>query len=202
MDFSLGDVLWAAGIVVVVVVIGIATAVYSACGGTLSMGRGASTIGLFFRALTWRLLPALTSWYEQNKDHAVNRYEGYDKSYSDGVMSYGDGSERLRPGSSTGSDDPVPPQQNQAAPESVLNFDTIIDYLSRHKLDTPERVVDMLAVLQFGEGHVLSANKIRDIAGGNEAAVKARVASRRPKAEAPKPAQRLERPAEGWREAV
>jgi hypothetical protein len=136
-------------------------------------------------------------WWADTLEWIADQRDGV-RDYEPGIMSYDDGSELARPGSSTGSVGLVPGQQNQAAPELVLNFDAIVDYLSRHKLDTPERVVDVLAVLQFGEGHVLSANKIRDIAGGNEAAVKARVASRRPKAEAPKPAKRLERPVNGW----
>lgn len=154
-------------------------------------------------AALWRRYVAVGDWRAAmdrlaDERQRVSRYDDRTEREGGDVMSPEAGSTPRRPGSSTGSADPVSGQQNQQAPELVLDFDTIIDYLARHKLDTPERVVDVLAVLQFGEGHVLSANKIRDIAGGNEAAVKARVASRRPKADAPKPAKRLERPVEGW----
>lgn len=33
-----------------------------------------SFIGLLWQALTWRLVPALRTWYEQNREHAVNRF--------------------------------------------------------------------------------------------------------------------------------
>ena len=116
-----------------------------------------------------------------------------------GIMSRGLGSESKHAGSGTGATDPVSAQQNQVTPEPVSSFDGVIDYLKRHKLATPEQLIDVLSVLQFeDDSYPISANKIRDLAGGNEAAVKARVASHRPKAAAPKPSPRMERPVNGW----
>lgn len=105
-----------------------------------------------------------------------------------------------RGGSSTGSADPVPAQQHQAEPELVPNFARALAYISQHNF-TSDEAADVLASIKVGDDYLLSANKIRDIVGGNEAVVKARVAARRPKAEPPKPSARLERPANGWGKA-
>lgn len=118
----------------------------------------------------------------------------------DDVMSRSPDSRPVPAGSGTGSADLVPGQQHQREPAAPANFDDVLAYLARHKLESPDQVVDVLSVLQFGDGHVLSANKIRDVVGGNERAVKARVASHRPKdkEEAPRTSSRLERPENGW----
>ena len=100
-------------------------------------------------------------------------------------------------GADTGSAKVVPGQQHQAASELVLDFEMVLDYLRRHNL-TDEQLIDVYAIPHRADGdHPLSANRIREAVGGNEAAVKARVASHRPK---PKPmaSRRLERPANGW----
>ena len=115
------------------------------------------------------------------------------------IMSRGAGSRFDRAGADTGSAPLVPRQQNQAAPELVPDFGGVITFLSRHNNAAPDDLIDVLSVLQRPDGeYLLSANKIREIVGGNEAAVKARVAGHRPKAAAAKPAARLERPASGW----
>lgn len=102
-------------------------------------------------------------------------------------------------GSGTGSAVVVPPQQHQPEPAAPASIEDVVSFLSRHKLESPEQVIDILSVLQFGDDHVLSANKIRDVVGGNEKAVKARVASHRTKEEAPKKtSSRLDRPIDGW----
>ena len=112
------------------------------------------------------------------------------------LMSNWRGADDDDPGADTSSDEPVLPQQHQVAPALVLDFAGVLDYLKRHNL-TDEQAVDLLALARRESGDLLSANKIRDIVGGNEALVKARVASHRPKQHAP-PARRLERPAGGW----
>lgn len=138
----------------------------------------------------------VVEWWDEGlqKARGVNDYD-------DDITSSEPGSDEDVPGSDTGSRRSVPQQQHQPAPAAPASFEDIIDYLARHNLDTPEQVVDVLSVLQLGDSYVLSANKIRDIVGGNEAVVKARVASHRPKAEpAPmKASSRLERPTSGWR---
>lgn len=102
-----------------------------------------------------------------------------------------------RAGSGTGSDGPVPRQQHQAAPELVLDFQAVLDYLKRHNL-TDEQVIDVYAVTHREQDYPLSANKIRDVVGGNEKDVKARVAGHRPKPVQPRPQARLLRPEGGW----
>lgn len=99
-------------------------------------------------------------------------------------------------GSDTGSDWVVPGQQHQSASELVPDFEAVLEYLRRHKL-TDEQAIDLLTLAARESGDLLSANKIRDIVGGNEAEVKRRVASHRPK-QAPPASHRLERPANGW----
>lgn len=103
-------------------------------------------------------------------------------------------------GSGTGSANPVLAQQHQAEPELVPNFTRALAYISQHNF-TSDEAADVLASIKVGDDYLLSANKIRDIVGGNEAAVKARVAARRPKVALPKPSARLERPANGWGKA-
>jgi hypothetical protein len=107
------------------------------------------------------------------------------------------GSEAVRDGSRTGSADLVPPRQNQAEPEPVRAFEHVIAFLAEHKL-SDEEAADLLAVAERESGYLLSANKIRDTVGGSDAAIKARVAARRPRPAPPPPAPRLERPENGW----
>ena len=103
-------------------------------------------------------------------------------------------------GSGTSAAVAVPQQQHQAASAPVPDFELIISYLQRHNL-TDDEAIDLFAVAHRESGDLLSANKIREIVGGNEAAVKARVARYRPKPPQPKPSPRLERPADGWGKA-
>lgn len=92
----------------------------------------------------------------------------------------------------------VPAQQHQAALELVPDFETIKSYLTDHTL-TDEQAIELLALARRSTGDdLLSANKIRDIVGGNEGKVKAHVAAHRKPRPKPKAAQRLERPAGGW----
>ncbi len=100
-------------------------------------------------------------------------------------------------GSGTGATLPVSWQQHQAASELVPDFEAVKTFLSKHKL-TPQEKIDLLAIAQDEDGYWISANKIRDLVGGNEAAVKSRVASHRPKPPAPKAAAHLDRPVKGW----
>lgn len=100
-------------------------------------------------------------------------------------------------GSGTGSTDPVPPQQHQAAPAPAPDFDAVLAYLTRHKLND-EQAIDLLTVARRESGYLLSANKIREVAGGNEATVKARVARGRPRPPEPRASASLKRPQEGW----
>lgn len=107
------------------------------------------------------------------------------------------GSTGAASGSGTGSARAVLPQQHQAEPALVPCFETAIDYLKRHNL-TDEQAIDLLTLMRRDAGDLLSANKIRDIVGGNESAVKARVAAWR---NAPKPQRtqgRVPRPHGGW----
>jgi hypothetical protein len=184
MDITLQDVFWVVGGIVVFTAFMLARPQLEGLLGALRLR--------YLRPEAW------STWLDRVADQAstVKSSDAHDTA----LMSRTAGSTADRPGSGTGSLDPVPGQQHQVAPALVPDFHYVIDYLSRHKLDTPEQVVDVLSVLQSGEGHVFSANKIRDLVGGNEAAVKARVASHRPKHEPPKqPAsRRLERPVEGW----
>lgn len=107
------------------------------------------------------------------------------------------GAEGAPTGSSTSSAQAVLPQQHQVEPALVLGFEGLIDYLKGHNL-TDEQVIDLLALMRRDAGDLLSANKIRDIVGGNEAAVKARVAAWRPKPEPPRSQGRVARPDGGW----
>ncbi len=116
-----------------------------------------------------------------------------------GLRTLFDGSHSIRAGSDTSSERAVPAQQHQSAPELVLDFEGVLDYLRRHNL-TDEQVIDLLTLIRRESGDLLSANKIRDIVGGNEAQVKARVAGHRPKPIQPQ-ARRLERPVNGWGKA-
>jgi len=109
------------------------------------------------------------------------------------------GAEEDTAGSSTNSEIVVPQQQHQAAPELMLDFSTIKSYLTDHTL-TDEQAIELLALARRSDGNdLLSANKIRDIVGGNEGKVKAHVAALRPKpAMAHRPGIPLKRPANGW----
>lgn len=101
-------------------------------------------------------------------------------------------------GASTGASRAVPPQQHQAASALVPDLAAVLAFLSRHNL-SDEQAIDLLTELRREDGeYLISANKIRDVVGGNEAIVKARVASRRPKPPVPKASGRIERPVNGW----
>lgn len=99
-----------------------------------------------------------------------------------------------------GFEEPVLPHSFQAKPEPVRTIEECLAFLDEHKLSDDE-FIDMLATLQRHDDYRISANKIRDIAGGADAVVKARVAARRPKPAPTKPAPRLERPVNGWGKA-
>lgn len=129
--------------------------------------------------------PGLYAWVVNR--YFVRDYVGY---------AYDDSSDDDDDGSNTSSSIVVPAQQHQMAPAPVLNFEGVLDFLKRHNL-TDEQAIDLLTVARRESGDLLSANKIRDIVGGNEAQVKARVAQHRPRHK-PAPARRLERPAGGW----
>jgi hypothetical protein len=101
-------------------------------------------------------------------------------------------------GAGTNSAPVVLAQQHQAASAPVPDFEAVLDFLAKHNL-TDEQAIDLFATAhRASDDYFISANKLRDAIGGNEAAVKARVASRRPKPPAPRPAARLERPVNGW----
>lgn len=92
----------------------------------------------------------------------------------------------------------VPAQQHQAALELVPDFEMVKAYLTDHTL-TDEQAIGLLALARRSSGDdLLSANKIRDIVGGNEGKVKAHVAAHRKPRPKPKAVQRLERPIKGW----
>lgn len=152
------------------------------------------TVALFHRyinAEAWQRL--VTRVADLPAEPSVNRFQT-DKPITSSVM---DGAAVVPSGSSTGADKAVPPQQHQVAPASVLTFDDAISFLKRHKFESADELIDVLSVLQRDGKPLISANKIREIIGGNEAAVKARVATHR-RQEPPPSARRLERPAEGW----
>lgn len=108
------------------------------------------------------------------------------------------GAEDDQGGASTDAAPAVPPQQHQAKPELVPDLASVKIYLKQHNASDPD-LVDILALLRRSNGdNLISANKIRDIVGGNEAEVKARVAALRPKPPQPKAQGRIERPANGW----
>jgi hypothetical protein len=108
------------------------------------------------------------------------------------------GAETVLTGSSTGSAPVVLPRQHQVASAPVLDFEAVLTFLTEHNL-TDEQAIDLFATAHRApDDYFISANKLRDAIGGNEAAVKARVASRRPKPPTPRPAARLDRPANGW----
>lgn len=114
------------------------------------------------------------------------------------IMSSGHGGSVVVPcGPSTGADDAVLPQQNQVEPASVPSFEVVIEFLTGHNL-TDEQAIDILALMSRDAGDLLSANKIRDIVGGNEAAVKTRVAAWRPAPEPQRSQGRVPRPDGGW----
>lgn len=65
-------------------------------------------------------------------------------------------------------------------------------------LQNDEALIDLLSTIKVDGEYRFSANKIRDIVGGADAAVKARVASHRPKPAQPRPPARIVRPENGW----
>lgn len=108
------------------------------------------------------------------------------------------GSEGDQGGSSTGADPAVLPQQHQVASELVPDLASVKIYLKQHNVSDQD-AIDILALLRRSNGdNLISANKIRDIVGGNEAAVKAQVAMLRPKPPAKLTQGRQERPVNGW----
>lgn len=94
----------------------------------------------------------------------------------------------------TGSPALVLPQQNQA---HQTTFDDVMAFLARHNL-SDEDAIKILAILKRDNDHLISANKIRDLVGGADAVVKARVAALRPKPPTPKPTPSIRRPQNGW----
>lgn len=87
-------------------------------------------------------------------------------------------------------------QQNQEFQNQNVNFETIKTFLTEHNL-SDEQVVILLALIRRSNGDdLLSANKIRDIAGGADGVVKPLVAAhRRPR---PKVSSHIKRSANGW----
>lgn len=108
------------------------------------------------------------------------------------------GSEDEHDGASTSADPAVLPQQHQATPELVPDLASIKNYLKQHNVSDQD-AIDILALLRRSNGdNLISANKIRDIVGGNEATVKAQVAALRPRPPAKLTQGRQERPVNGW----
>lgn len=104
----------------------------------------------------------------------------------------------VRGGSGAGSEGAVLSQQNRPGSEKAQNFDEVLSYLLAHKL-SDEELAKLLAVTQRLNGdYLLSANKIRDVVGGSDAAIKAHVSPLRPKKEQPPPSPSIRRPADGW----
>lgn len=92
----------------------------------------------------------------------------------------------------------VPPRQHQAASELVPDFSSVKAYLTEHTL-TDDEAIELLALARRSSGDdLISANKIRDIVGGNEAKVKAHVAAHRKPRPKPRPPTRIDRPVNGW----
>lgn len=101
-------------------------------------------------------------------------------------------------GSGTDAGVVVPGQQHQVAPELVPSFEAIKQYLTDHTL-TDDEAIELLALARRSSGDdLISANKIRDIVGGNEGKVKAHVAAHRRPRPKPKGSPRLDRPPNGW----
>lgn len=101
-------------------------------------------------------------------------------------------------GAGTSSSVVVPAQQHQAASELVPDFLMVKDYLTDHTL-TDEEAIELLALARRSNGDdLISANKIRDIVGGNESKVKAHVAAHRKPRPKPRQVARIERPVNGW----
>ena len=75
---------------------------------------------------------------------------------------------------------PVPtPQQHHSEPLSEGLIATAADLIARHNLSA-QQAAELLAVLRKPDGEpLLSANKIREIVGGNEATVKSWVRNKR-----------------------
>jgi hypothetical protein len=150
------------------------------CGGLLALfGQDEVT------ALALVLLPGAVV-YLPDTEGPVNSY-----------VAPGTGSAGDQTGASTGSVQTVPPQQRQLEPALVPSFEAVIEYLKQHNL-TDEQAIDMLALMRRDAGDLLSANKIRDVVGGNEAAVKARVAAWRSTPQPQRTQGRVPRPHGGW----
>lgn len=109
-----------------------------------------------------------------------------------------DGSEDNDPGAGASAVIVVPSQQHQVAPELVPTFEVVKAYLTDRTL-TDDEAIELLALARRSNGDdLLSANKIRDIVGGNEGKVKAHVAAHRKPRPKPKTITRIERPVGGW----
>ncbi len=99
---------------------------------------------------------------------------------------------------SSGFASPVPGQQNQEFQNQNTNFEMVKAFLSEHNLND-EQVVITLALIRRASGdELLSANKIRDIAGGADGVVKPIVAAHRKPRPKPRLPARIDRPVNGW----
>lgn len=158
-------------------------------------------IALFIGAI-WRRYVAVDDWRAAMERLADERESVRDyqegRHAADVMSSTENGSEPVPLIDRSGSGRPERSLENQESRVPVRSLDDVIDLLSEHNFAGDERLIDVLAVLQRDGEPVISANKIRDHVGGTDAAVKARVAKRRPKSATPKPSPRLDRPANGW----
>lgn len=107
----------------------------------------------------------------------------------------------IRTGSDGGSERfaaPVLGQQNQAKPSELGGREPLIQFSTLQNMDDAD-LIALLAVLRLPNGdYRFSANKIRDIVGGSDTAVKAQVAAHRPKEVKPSPPRSIGRPPNGW----
>jgi hypothetical protein len=93
---------------------------------------------------------------------------------------------------------PVPGQQNQEFQNQFVDFEDVKTFLAEHNL-SDEQVVITLALIRRANGdELLSANKIRDIAGGADGAIKPIVAAHRKPRPKSRPQARIARPPGGW----
>ncbi len=133
----------------------------------------------------------------QARDYA--RYEA--KQQRRAMSSYDGGSHADRSGFEGGSEwfaEPVPGQQNQENQNQNATIEDIIN-LTYTSAITDQQALTILALMRRENGdYFLSANKIRDIVGGADAAVKAEVAALRPSKPTPPPARSIARPPGGW----
>jgi hypothetical protein len=143
--------------------------------------------------------PWLRAWWQRGLDVQRARYEQRAVAYGLRDMSSQSGSEAVPAGSGTGSAAVVLPQQNQENRELVRNLTDVIAFLDRQNLTSDEAAAILSVLRRSDDDYFLSANKIRDVVGGADAAVKAQVAAYRPRKSAtPSRGKRLERPMSGW----